>query len=105
MFKSKSFIEIKFLQIIRFLSNSTRLKVVSPGFQPLPTSLPMKLALLMLGLARGELAVCPGEGARYEAWEGMMAGEAAKLPQVETDMRIIFANEVLENRNTNCKIL
>ncbi|CAL1147864.1 unnamed protein product [Cladocopium goreaui] len=26
----------------------------------------MKLALLMLGLARGEQAVCPGEGARYE---------------------------------------
>ena len=40
----------------------------------------MKLALLMLGLARGELAMCPGEGARYEAGalglEGMlMAGQ------------------------------
>ena len=60
--------------------NSTRLKVVSPGFQPRPSSLPMKLALLMLGLARGELAMCPGEGARYEAgalgMEGMlMAGQ------------------------------
>jgi hypothetical protein len=36
----------------------------------------MKLAPLMLGLARGELAVCPGEGARYEAGamglEGML---------------------------------
>lgn len=56
--------------------NSTRLKVVSPGFQPRPSSLPMKLAPLMLGLARGELAVCPGEGARYEAGamglEGML---------------------------------
>ena len=33
----------------------------------------MKLALLMLGLARGELAVCPGEGARYEdgTWRDM----------------------------------
>ena len=60
--------------------NSTRLKVVSPGVQPRPSSLPMKLALLMLGLARGELAMCPGEGARYEAGalglEGMlMAGQ------------------------------
>ena len=52
----------------------------------------MKLALLMLGLARGELAVCPGEGARFEAWEGLMAGEAAKLPQVETDMSMMFAS-------------
>ena len=43
----------------------------------------MKLALLMLGLAHGELAVCPGEGARYEVWEGMMVGEAAKLRQLK----------------------
>ena len=27
----------------------------------------MKLVLLMIGLARADLAVCPGEGARYEA--------------------------------------
>lgn len=27
----------------------------------------MKLVLLMMGLARADLAVCPGEGARYEA--------------------------------------
>ena len=27
----------------------------------------MKLVLLMMGLARADLAVCPGEGSRYEA--------------------------------------
>ena len=43
----------------------------------------MKLALLLLGLARGELAVCPGEGARYEAGEGMMAGEAASYHKLK----------------------
>ena len=37
----------------------------------------------MLGLARGELAVCPGEGARYEAGEGMMAGEAASYHKLK----------------------